>query len=163
MAGFIPGAAGFTGSGRQMVRQQPKTIHFTLRLRCSYFFPVFSAFQQDVSLTLRSVLGACFSRSSFLRITFCKDVALFLFFFSCFVIFFFPELNRMPCQSVPHMHKALSCALLKRFISVTKELKQRQRINACRLDEVLNFKEDGCTKRSTQLCLLSVCPLTFQV
>lgn len=66
----------------------------------------------------------------------------------------------MPCQSVPHMHKALSCGLLKRFISVTKEKrkthtkkKQRERINACRLDEVLHFKEAGCTKRSCVCCL----------
>lgn len=74
----------------------------------------------------------------------------------------------MPCQSVPHMLKALSCALLKRFISVTKarkkkNKKQRQRINACRLDEVLRFKEDGCTKTSTQPCSPFVCPFIFQV
>lgn len=33
----------------------------------------------------------------------------------------------MPCQSVPHMLKALSCALLKRFISVTKERKEKKK------------------------------------
>lgn len=35
----------------------------------------------------------------------------------------------MPCQSVPHMLKALSCALLKRFISVTKERKEKKKKN----------------------------------
>lgn len=132
------------------------TVHITTSMQL--LFPVvLSAFQQDVDLTLRSVLGAGFSRSSFLRITFCKDVV-FLFFFCSSIR---TELTACPV-SLPHVHKALSCALFRRFISVTKEAKQRQRINACRLDEVAHFKEDECTK-STQLCLLSVRPLTFQV
>lgn len=65
----------------------------------------------------------------------------------------------MPCLSVPHMHKGLSCGVLKRFISVTKEVKQREKINVCRLDVVLRFKEDGCTKKKKEMhssCCLSV-------
>lgn len=67
VAGFIPGAAGFTESGRQMARQQSETIQSTLLLPCSYFFPaVLSAFQLDVGLTLRSVLGGQFQSLLFL-------------------------------------------------------------------------------------------------
>lgn len=62
----------------------------------------------------------------------------------------------MPCQSVPHMHKALSCGLLKRFISVTKEIKQSERINACHLDEVLHFKE-GWMHKKKYTVVLAVC------
>lgn len=64
----------------------------------------------------------------------------------------------MPCQSVPHMLKALSCALLKRVISVTKERNKKQRLNACRLAEVLHFKEEGCAKKQvlSRVCCLSV-------
>lgn len=62
--------------------------------------------------------------------------------------------------SMPHMHKkALSCGLLKRFISVSKEMKQREKINACRLDVVLHFKKDGCAQKNKNkygvVCCLS--------
>lgn len=74
------------------------TVHVTTSMQL--LFPVvLSAFQQDVDLTLRSVLGAGFSRSSFLRITFCKDVALSLFFFLFFLSQYSHRANRMPCQS----------------------------------------------------------------
>lgn len=59
----------------------------------------------------------------------------------------------MACQSVPHMHKDLFCAVLEKFISVTKEIQQRKKTNGCRLDEVLHFKEDGCTKSAAGCCL----------
>jgi len=66
--------------------------------------------------------------------------------------------NCMPRPSMPHMHKALSCSSLKTFISVTKEVKQRERIIAFCLDEVLHLEAQ---KRNTRLCLPSVCPFTF--
>lgn len=111
---------------------------------------VLSAFQPDIGLTLRSALGARFSRSSFLT----NNV---------FVKMLLPpqylhRANRMPCQSVPHMHKALSCVFIEEvYFCHKRQKKQSERFNACCLDEALHFKEDGCTKRSTQLCLLSVC------
>ena len=154
VAGFIRGAAGFTESRRQMVRQHPE------RYSPHYYFHAvtLSSRPQCFPARRRSHTQIC-SRGLVsvapLSYEFCKDIALFFQYSH--------RANCMPCQSVPHMHKALSCGLLKRFISVTKEIKQRQRINACRLDAVLHFKEDECTKRSTQLCLLSVCPCTFQV
>ena len=67
----------------------------------------------------------------------------------------------MTRPSVPRVHKALSCVLLKRFISVTKDMKQRDRINACCLDEVLHFKGGGGKKKKKEevhscvRCLLS--------
>lgn len=65
----------------------------------------------------------------------------------------------MPRQSVPHMHKALSCVLLKRFISVTKDMKQRDRINACCVDEVLHFKGGGDKKKKKYTVVFAVCCL----
>lgn len=115
VAGFIPGATGFTESEGQTV-----TPRSTLLLPCSYFFQLSSVLSSQTSGSHSDLLsGACFSRSSFLRIMFCKDIALLFFQYS-------QKANRMPCQSVPHIHKALSCGLLKRFISVTKEVKQRE-------------------------------------
>lgn len=137
-----------------MVRQQSKKS--TVLLPCSYFFPdVLSAFQQDAGLTLRSVLGACFSRSSFLRITFCKDIALLFYCFSQYS----HRANRMPCQSVPHVHKSPVLCFSEEvyFCHKRNKTKQRKLMLRCCLDDVLLFEEDRCTKkRSTKSCLLSV-------
>lgn len=63
----------------------------------------------------------------------------------------------MPCLPVPHVQKAVSCGSLRTFISVTKEVKQREQTNTWRLDVVLRFKEDERTKRDkyTVVCCLS--------
>lgn len=74
-----------------------------------FFFPVIlSAFQQDTGVG--SIPGASFSRSLFLQIMFCKDVTLFQKLSAC-------------CVSLCHIK--LCPVLLSKFISVTKEIKQR--------------------------------------
>lgn len=60
VAGFIPGAAGFTESERQMVNTTTTTSTQLL------FPAVLSAFQLDVGLTLKSVLGGPFQSLLFL-------------------------------------------------------------------------------------------------
>lgn len=63
----------------------------------------------------------------------------------------------MPCQSVPHMHKALSCVLLKRFISVTKEIKQRRElIPAAQMKFCVSRRRDAQKKKYTVVFAVSV-------
>lgn len=96
MAGFIRGAAGFT-SRRQMVRQQLKRNVNSPQyyFHAATFIPaILSAFQPDTGLPLSDhCSGARFSHSSFLPTAFCKDTALFFFFFFPFSVF---------SQSPPH-------------------------------------------------------------
>lgn len=125
-------------------RRRQRSENATVRSSTSIqlLFPVvLSAFQPDVGLTLRSVLGARFRRSSFLtNNVFVK----MLLFFSVFCT----ELTACPVSLCHTYTKPCPVFLLKRFISVTKDIKQRERINACCLDEALHFKEDdGCTKK----------------
>lgn len=78
----------------------------------------------------------------------------------------------MPCQSVPHTHKALSCVLLKRFISVTKEVKQRRELmpaaqmKLCvsrRRDAQKNLKKKYTVVFFCVVFFCSLCLFTFQV
>lgn len=71
----------------------------------------------------------------------------------------------MPCQSVPHTHKASSCVVLKRFISVTSDTKTKEiELVPAALDEVPRFKGDGCTQKEEYTVVFAVGRLfTLQV
>lgn len=90
---FIHGAVGFTESGRQLVRQQSEMLQSTLLLPCSYFFKSSSVLSRQTSISHTQI---CFSRSSFLRVMFCNDNALFLIYSH--------RANCMACLSVCATH-----------------------------------------------------------
>lgn len=90
-----------------------------------------------------------------------RFVKILLVFF-CFLFCFFPVLSQSKPHALSvcatHAQNKKPCPVVcwgkKRFISVTKEIKQSERFNACRFHAAPRFKK---------LCLLSVRPFTFQV
>lgn len=134
---LLPGAAGFTKSGRQMARQQSRQLQSTLLLPCHYFFQSSSVLSSQKPVSHLDLLSEGLFRAAplFLRIPFCNNIALFFFFFSIFT-----ELTACPVSLASHAQSPVLWFVDEVYFCHKRSKTKRERINACRLDAVFAFQ-----------------------